>query len=177
MELKDLSPQLKNPRKISDQKLTQLKISLDKFGELNCFVFNKRSQKLISGHQRQKIMTEGKITIVDVINPPTNSGTIAEGYIEYGEERFKYREVDVDENTEKAMTIAANKHSGEWDMSILPELLLDLDSRNWPMENLGFSEMELQNILAPVDQPKDEIDKDKSPKLCPNCGEPLSGKT
>lgn len=59
MQIRELKANPKNPRKISDSKLAMLKASVEEFGDLSGFVYNRRSKRLVSGHQKQKIFIDG----------------------------------------------------------------------------------------------------------------------
>lgn len=96
MNIKDLNPNPSNPRKISDATLEYLSKSILKHGDLSGFVYNTRSKQLVSGHQRSKVIPpDSKIKIEKKYDPPTPTGTVAEGYVQVGEERFQYREVEM----------------------------------------------------------------------------------
>lgn len=148
--LGDLSPHPKNPRKISDPKLKMLNDSLHRFGDLSGFVFNVRTNRLVGGHQRQKVLPSDAQIHSTPLKNKSNVGTISAGYVLIEGERFAYREVDWDETTETAAMIAANQHGGEWDMKILPDLILEVDENNFAMDLLGFEGPELKDIMAPV---------------------------
>jgi DNA modification methylase len=139
MKLKDLAPNPKNPRKISDDQLRRLDKSLTEFGDLSGFVYNKRTGNLVSGHQRQKVL------------PPEANVVLLEGgygYVELNGNRFSYREVDWDETKEKAAVVAANQHGGEFDLPGLTEWIKELDESGIDMDLLGFSEDELKDLLV-----------------------------
>lgn len=178
MSINNLKPDPKNPRKITDTKLEMLKASIKEFGDLSGIIFNKRTGQLISGHQRKKIIPEdAEIVIEKVHQVKTPAGTIAEGYIKLGTESMRYREVDVDIHTQTAMNIAANKHSGDWDIPKLNEILLDLDAANYDLSLTGFTDTELENLLAPTSLNKDEKVEDQTDvnfgDTCPHCGEAI----
>jgi hypothetical protein len=175
----DLNPNPRNPRKISDQKLEMLKRAIEEFGDLSGIVYNRRTRQLVGGHQRSKVFnSDAEILIERVFETPTKSGTVAEGYIVVGEDRFQYREVDWDEVRERAANIAANKHGGEWNYSALNEWLLDLDQNNFDMDLVGFSHEELIKMLVPdLDDKAPEgkpEPKEKRRIACPSCGESFS---
>lgn len=128
MKLSDLTPNEKNPRKITDARLEQLKRAIKKFGSLDGFVYNRKSKRLVSGHQRQKLGADSQITITKKYSKPSRTGTVAEGYVVIDGERFSYRETWWDDATEKAANIAANKGAGEWDLPQLGEWLKELNS-------------------------------------------------
>ncbi len=151
MELKDLHAHPQNPRKITDKKLTMLKKSLEAFGDLGGIIFNRRTKHLIGGHQRLKVLPPtAKITISKKYDEPTTQGTTALGHLEHKGEKFSYREVDVDEPTEKAMNIAANQHGGDFDMAILPDWINEIDTFNIDMDLLGFDPEELESMMTPT---------------------------
>lgn len=160
MELKDLRPNARNPRKITDEKLKMLKKSLDVFGDLSGIVFNRKSGQIISGHQRQKVLpAEAKIIIEKKYDKPTKKFTVAEGYIMIDGEKYKYREVMMDEVTEKAANLAANKHGGEFEFPAVADLLLALDAADFDMDLTGYDHEEIENLMAPIGDDK-EISKE-----------------
>lgn len=153
MKLSDLPPNKENPRKISEDKLKMLSRSLETFGDLGGFLFNEQDKTLYGGHMRQKVLPpEANIVIEKRYDPPTKTGTVAEGYVEVNGERHKYRAVRWDKTKARAAAIAANAHGGEWDLQLLPDWILDIDQANWPLDTLGFDEQELANLMAPLGQ-------------------------
>jgi len=48
---------------------------------------------------------------------------------------------------EKALNLALNKHSGEWDFAALADLLTELHTGDFDMEVAGFSEKELKELM------------------------------
>jgi len=130
LRVSDLAPNPKNPRKISDAKLEQLKKALVEFGDLSGIVFNRRTGQLVGGHQRSKVLDSGAEVVIAKSYPkPTKTGTVAEGYVtDYTGERYAYREVDWDKHREMAANVAANKGAGEWDLPELTTWLKELAS-------------------------------------------------
>lgn len=133
----------KNPRKISQQQQAQLEQSLLELGDLGGIVVNVRTGQTIGGNQRSKVLTQqagAEIVILERHKEPTPTGTVAQGYVELPSgERFSYREVTWDAETEARANVVANKLGGEWDM---PKLLAE-----FPLEDLqqyGFSLDELK---------------------------------
>ena len=146
MQLKDLAPNPRNPRKITDKKLVQLEKSLKKFGSLDGIIFNKKTGRLIGGHQRQKVLKDG---------------TIKGNWIEWNGHKFPYREVEWDEAMEKAANIAANKGAGEWDKEILGEWFSELKSLNFDLDLTMFDEDE---IFFKEEEKKGLCDADATPE-------------
>lgn len=152
MKLGELKHNAKNPRKITDPKLEMLRKSLEEFGDLSGIVFNRVTGNLVGGHQRSKVLPlDAQIVITqDYGDKPTRSGTIAEGHVVIAGEKFKYREVEFDEQKETAAMIAANKHGGEWDFPVLNDLLLELDQESYAMDLTGFDLVELEKQFTHV---------------------------
>lgn len=166
MNLSELNPNPRNPRKIEDDALKRLQKTMEKYGDLSGLIYNERTKQLVGGHQRSKILPKEAIVHIDkTFSPPTDLGTVSEGYVEYKKERFKLRIVNWDEDTEKAACIAANTAAGSWDYADLAGIMLDLDSKNWDIEDLGWSRKEFEDLCAPEIKEK----KDKNEIVCPKC--------
>ncbi|MBI5124037.1 MAG: DNA modification methylase, partial [Candidatus Omnitrophica bacterium] len=131
IRLSDIRPAPYNPREISNEALAGLRHSLEKFGYIDLLVVNKRNMRIISGHQRYKILQ-------------------AEGV-----ESVKAILVDVDEVAERAMNVTLNNAeiSGSWTAALIP-LLEKLRSEAADdyvalrLKNLrdSVSDMELENM-------------------------------
>jgi ParB-like chromosome segregation protein Spo0J len=168
-----------NPRVISDEQLEMLKDSLERFGDLSGLILNRRTENLIGGHQRVKLLGEAPVTITKTYKKPTKRGTVAEGFVVHDGERFTYRIVDWDEATEQAAMVAANKHGGEWDNYKLKEVLGALREENYDMKLTGFNPAELARILKEPAAPENFTAFDTNLPIqhkCPKCGYAWSGK-
>lgn len=131
----------RNPRKISDQKLKQLAKSLKEFGDLGGIVFNRTTQQLVGGHQRLRALEDVGIEKIE-------KDDLGHGFVHLKNgERFAYREVDWDENKEKAANIAANKGAGEWDIPKLTEFMVELDIAGFDLDLTMFDEKERKPYL------------------------------
>jgi DNA modification methylase len=100
IQLKQLKPSPYNPREISNEALLGLRQSLEKFGYVDLLVVNKRNMRIISGHQRYKILqAEGVETAPAIL-------------------------VDVDEIQEQAMNVTLNNQeiAGAWTTALIPLL-------------------------------------------------------
>lgn len=180
MQLSDLAPNPKNPRKITPSKLEQLKKALEEFGDLGGFVYNRKTKQIVGGHQRAKVFdAKAKIMITQSYKTPTKAGTVAEGYIELNGERHRYREVVWDETREKAANIAANKGAGEWDFPELGNWFKALSESKFDLELTMFDESEWAPLLgmpvsfeAGTEDDQGKLDE-KTPLMvqCPNCAE------
>jgi DNA modification methylase len=160
--LRELTPNERNPRRMSDAQSSALRKSLLEFGPLDGFVFNRRSKRLVGGHQRKGILAaDSPVVILDQIAKPNAQGTIACGYVQADNgERITYREVDWPEAKEKAAMLAANKHSGQWNEDALAQLLAELETEGFDRELTGFDDKELAKLLTKV-----ETDADAEPQI------------
>lgn len=157
MKASDLTPNVKNPRKISPAKLKMLKASLKEFGDLSGIVFNRQSGQLIGGHQRSALIPkDAEITVTNKYKKPTTTGTVAEGYIQVGSERFAYREVSFDEQREKAANIAANRGAGEWDLDALKNWFTELDDGLFDLDLTMFDADERDKMMGVKVEPSGE---------------------
>lgn len=125
IKIEKLKPAEYNPRKDlkpEDEEYQKIKKSITEFGYVAPIIVNS-NMTVIGGHQRLKILKElGYIDVECVI-------------------------VDLDPNKEKALNIALNKISGDWDNDKLKELLSELKQTDIDMDVTGFSFDEVENIL------------------------------
>jgi hypothetical protein len=123
--LEDLAriPAPYNPRAIDDAELDNLRRSLRFFGPVEPVVVNKRTTRVVGGHQRIK-------------------AALAEGY-----DAFPCVWVDLDEPSEKQLNLALNRISGRWDEEALALLLAQLEQEGADLEVTGFFEEERKLIL------------------------------
>lgn len=152
MKLSELREASFNPRFMSDAQLEVLRGNLSSLGDLGGIIFNRRSGNLVGGHQRVRALKENSpdidVTIEEQLTEPNTHGTVARGFILHEGEKFAYREVDWDEQTERIANIAANNVHGTWDIPKLEELVKGLSSEIDISElaQTGFS----QEVLAAI---------------------------
>lgn len=145
-KLKELIHALYNPRKklkAGDPEYEKIKHSISAFGYVDPIIVND-DNTIIGGHQRATVLGE------------------------LGYEEVEVVVVDVDKDSEKALNIALNKITGQWDMPALKDLLLDLDSNNFTMELTGFDPGEIEDLMTqyhtegdPIDVQEDDFDVDE----------------
>jgi len=130
-----------NPRKDlkpEDEEYQKIKKSILEFGYVAPIIVNS-DMTVIGGHQRLKVLKEL-------------------GYTE-----IECNIVDLDKTKEKALNIALNKISGEWDNAKLEELLAELKNEDIDMDITGFSFDEVDNILKDITGSKeDDFDIDQA---------------
>lgn len=126
--MSQLTPWERNPRTIDEEAKAGLKRSIEEFGDLSSIVFNTRNQRLVGGHQRASIFNNyATIEIDRRYDPPTGTGTTAEGSVILNGERFSYREVEWPEIKHAAANVAANNQetAGAYTPEI-KELLMEI---------------------------------------------------
>lgn len=129
MKLADLKPADYNPRvelTPGMDEYEKLKQSILEFGFIDPPIFNKRTGNLVGGHQRVAVAKDLGLC-----------------------EEIEVSVVDLPIDKEKALNIALNKISGQWDDDKLAELLIDLDELS--LELIGFDESEIQEIINHYD--------------------------
>jgi DNA modification methylase len=125
MRLDDLFPADYNPRKAlkaGDAEYEKLKRSITEFGLVEPLIWNERFRRLVGGHQRLTVLRDMGATEADV------------------------SVVDLDEGREKALNVALNKISGDWDEKALAELMKSLDGDLQALS--GFDDVELDDLLG-----------------------------
>ncbi|RNB90171.1 transcriptional regulator [Brevibacillus nitrificans] len=151
-----------NPRtnlQPGDPEYEKLKRSLEEFGYVEPLVWNERTGNLVGGHQRFKILT--------------NEQHAAEVEVSV---------VNLDDTREKALNLALNKISGDWDEEMLAQLLAELRDE-LDVELTGFDTDEVDKLIeqftfksdADTEFTNKELDlddfaEDKFDCQCPRCG-------
>lgn len=123
MEVADITPASYNPRVMSDKEYEDLKKGIQKYGLVEPLVYNDDTSKLVSGHQRLRALQDLGITHCEVVV------------------------VKLSKKEERALNIALNKISGDWDNNKLKSLLTDLRNDDFDMELTGFHNKELDKLL------------------------------
>jgi hypothetical protein len=163
--VKDLAPNPKNPRKITDEKLNLLRKAVYEFGDLSGIVFNRSTGNLVSGHQRTKVIpSDAAITLVEKYKKPTRTGTMATGFIDIDGEKFTYREVLWSDSMEKAAALAANRNAGDWDNNLVAEWLRELDDFGLDTDLTMFSRDERDELFDSL-LPKDKKSKKEKSRV------------
>ena len=133
----DLLPADYNPRKDlkpGDAEYEKLKRSIEQFGYVEPVIWNKTTGRVVGGHQRLKVLMDMGMTEVDCVV------------------------VEMDEDKEKALNIALNKISGDWDKDKLALLIADLQSADFDVSLTGFEPAEIDALFK--DTLKDGVKDD-----------------
>ena len=167
MKVKDLKAAEYNPRRITDKKLDMLGKSMKEYGDLSGIIFNKKTGRLIGGHQRIKHLDPEWEVVRD------ENG---EGFVKTPQGNWFYREVSWPEKKEIAANIAANRHGGEFDFIKLKDLIVEIDDGSIDIELTGFEPNELKEIFGvvpnfkPTDTNESNMLDMRQPIECPKCG-------
>jgi hypothetical protein len=127
----DLNPATYNPRKISRQMLRVLKANIKEFGLVDPLVVNK-DMTIIGGHQRFKACLELGFTEMPCIV------------------------LDLPKSKEKALNLALNKITGDWDRKKLEKILKEIESID--IEITGFDEQEIAKLIEDLNIETPEYD-------------------
>lgn len=137
LKIKDLIKSEYNPRKITNQELKKLENSIKQFGFVVPIVVNKHPTRLnvvISGHQRIKIAEK------------------------MGTKELPCMMVELEIPKERALNLALNKISGEFEEDKLTEALLKIEEENEDLLSLtGFSTEEVNYLLGLREKEKEKI--------------------
>jgi len=135
-----------NPRKDlkpGDSEYEKLQNSIQNFGYVEPVVWNKRSGNIVGGNQRAKV------------------------FIDLGYTEVSCVVVDLDDTQEKALNIALNKITGEWDIPLLTDLLKELDDGDFDVSLTGFDAAELGEMFGETNPDEiggDDFDAEKEAK-------------
>lgn len=142
LPIESLIPAEYNPRKElkpGDKEYEKIKNSISEFGFADPVVVNKRGQKdkyiIVGGHQR--------VTVAKAL-----------GYTE-----VPCAIVDLDAEHEKALNVALNKITGEWNKELLADLIADLQEADFDTAFTGFDPPEIEQLMNSVHS-KDIVEDD-----------------
>ena len=137
IQIERLIPADYNPRKDlkpGDPEYEKLKRSLEEFGYVEPVIWNKTTGHVVGGHQRLKILLDMGIIEVECVV------------------------VEMDAEKEKALNVALNKISGDWDKDKLALIISDLQGADFDVSLTGFDPGEIDDLFK--DSLKDGIKDD-----------------
>ena len=116
-----------NPRKDlkpTDAEYVKLKNSVEHFGYVEPVIVNKRNMTVVGGHQRLKVLKDLGYKEIEVVY------------------------VDLNDTDEKALNIALNKISGDWDAEKLEDLIREISlDTDFDVELTGFTLEEVETMF------------------------------
>lgn len=139
---KDIKAAEYNPRVISDEAKIGLSKSIDKFGDLSGITWNKKTKRLVTGHQRWTDLTS---KYKDLQFKHISPDRVEISSKSKGPLGFYVRIVDWDRATEKAANVTANNTyiSGYFDTEALQAVMADikLNLEEFEFNSLQFDKM------------------------------------
>lgn len=152
--LADLRPAEYNPRvelKPGDPEYERIKRSIETFTYVDPIIVNKDGT-IIGGHQRYNVLLDLGYESADVVV------------------------VDKTKAEEKALNVALNKITGEWDEEKLYELLIELDLSDIDMQLSGFTADELDSLRVKFDIEEAQDDGFDEEEALAQISEPVTRK-
>lgn len=145
LKIDTLIPASYNPRKAlkpGDPEFEKIKNSITEFGYVDPIIVNS-DMTIIGGHQRWSVLKTLGFTEVDCVV------------------------IEIDKTKEKALNIALNKVTGEWNKELLADLIKDLQSLDYDVSFTGFDPPEIDELFNDVhskDTKEDDFDVEEALK-------------
>lgn len=145
LNINSLIPASYNPRKKlkpGDAEFEKIKNSITEFGYVDPIIVNS-DMTIIGGHQRWSVLKTLGYTEVDCVV------------------------IEIDKTKEKALNIALNKVTGEWNKELLADLIKDLQSLDYDVGFTGFDPPEIDELFNDVhskDTKEDNFDVEEELK-------------
>lgn len=176
IKITDLKPAEYNPRRINDEDYQKLKNSISTFGLVDPIIVNLKNMHIVGGHQRYDVLLDEHMLDNDFLAelPMIRLGDV--GFV------FTDTELSIrDDDHEKALNLALNKISGEWDNDKLAEVLEELELSPIDIQLTGFDDLELTELqfendieydddISDSDLSEDILPKEVKKIICPYCG-------
>ena len=141
IRIADLMPASYNPRKAlkpGDKEYEKIKRSIQEFGYCEPIIVNS-DMTIIGGHQRVTVLKDLGYSEIDCIV------------------------IDIDKTKERALNIALNKITGEWNKELLADLIAELQDSDFDVTFTGFDPPEIEQLMNSVHDKEiveDEFDID-----------------
>ena len=139
IHISDLNPAAYNPRKDlqpGDMEYEKLLRSVEEFGYVEPIIWNERTGNIVGGHQRFKILKQLGANEIDCVV------------------------INIDETREKALNIALNKISGEFDLPKLSEVLQELKLGGFDYSLTGFEDSEVDKLSQKIARLSGQLEED-----------------
>lgn len=132
LKIADLVPASYNPRKAlkpGDAEYEKIKNSITEFGYVDPVIVND-DMTVIGGHQRLTVLKDLGFEEIDCVV------------------------ISIDKTKEKALNIALNKITGEWNKELLADLIKDLQEADFDVTFTGFEPPEVEQLFNSVHDKK-----------------------
>lgn len=184
IQITDIIPSEYNPRRISEEEYEKLSKSLNSFGVVDPIIINLKNKHIIGGHQRYDVLHDQYIQ--------DNTKYSKLHLLRLGDIGWVFPDTELkveSDDHEKALNLALNKISGEWDEIKLAPLLEDLSLKGFDIELTGFEDIDLyeislknefkeneknfsdyENTTQKEEEDEESIEWEGEDITCPNCG-------
>ena len=128
IKIAELVPASYNPRKAlkpGDKEYEKIKRSIEECGYCEPVIVNS-DMTIIGGHQRVTVLKDLGYSEIDCIV------------------------IDIDKTKERALNIALNKITGEWNKELLADLIADLQDSDFDVTFTGFDPPEIEQLMNSV---------------------------
>ena len=128
IKIADLVPASYNPRKAlkpGDKEYEKIKRSIEEFGYCEPVIVNS-DMTIIGGHQRVTVLKDLGYSEIDCIV------------------------IDIYKTKERALNIALNKITGEWNKELLADLIAELQDSDFDVTFTGFDPPEIEQLMNSV---------------------------
>jgi len=135
----DLRPSDYNPRKDlqpGEPEYEKLLRSVEEFGYVEPIIWNERTGRIVGGHQRLKVL------------------------LQLGYSEIECVVVDMDEYRERALNVALNKISGEWDIPKLYGVISDIEKSGIDPTITGYDAPEISKMYQQVERANGNVVED-----------------
>lgn len=139
IRLDNIIPSEYNPRIINEEELAKLEKNMKEFGLVDPIIINLKNNHIIGGHQRYEVLRKLAGTDTEYENTELK-------LLRLGNVGWIFNETDLtikDETHEKALNLALNKISGDWDYSKLDLVLEDMKNEHFDIDLTGFDDLDL----------------------------------
>ena len=152
IKITDIKPADYNPRKISGKDYDNLMNSIREFGLVDPIIINLNDNTVIGGHQRYDVLMD-MYMLGDIDNELSvlKMGDI--GWV-FLDDQLKVK----NEDYERALNIALNKISGDWDIEKLAFVLDELDEDGFDVELTGFGSEEVKKLTFVEEEEFEELE-------------------
>jgi DNA modification methylase len=170
--IEDLNPAPYNPRRIDQESLSGLQVSIRELGDVSCICFNERTKQMFAGHQRVKALKAEFGSDLKIVGDEATGFSI----LTPKGDRFPIRVVDWPEDKERLANLTANNHfiQGVWTETA--EDVLGQADNDFPelCEQLRLNDLDLELLIAKGK--KDHVGKGKDAEPDLDAGEELRKK-
>ena len=144
MQVQKIPAQMLNPAKYNprvdlqpgDAEYEKLLRSVEEFGYVEPIIWNERTGNIVGGHQRFKVLQHLGYTEIECVV------------------------IDMDEAREKALNVALNKISGDWDHQKLAELMEEIIRSGIEVTVTGYDQADVDKMFQKLQREKGEVVED-----------------